>query len=493
MSEIPELSKTASLRWLWRQLTSMRTALILLLLLAIGSIPGSLIPQRDQDQLKVVRFIQDHPVLSQWYERFSLFDVFGSPWFSAIYLLLFLSLIGCVIPRLTVHLGALRQAPTLTPKNLDRLQYPERFSSTRSIEETLDIAESWFKKHRFRFLRNIDSISAEKGYARETGNIVFHLSLILFLIAMAMGSLGGQKGEAIVIEDDTFTNVATSYDNLSHGHYFDLKNLDNFTLKVDKFTPKYELASGAPLDYVLDVTTTVNQKQPVKQIVKVNHPLSFGNTNVYLQANGYAPVVTVRDGSGSIVFDGPVAFLPQDSNFTSIGAIKLPDAQPQQIGFIGTFLPTAVMDKVKGGFSSFPDAIDPRLLLSAWVGDLGLDKGIPQSVYRLDTTGLERIGIKNMAVGDTWNFAEGSITFQGWKRWVNLQIVRDPGKDWAISGAILALFGLMLTLFVKRRRIWVRVEFSDSSGSVISVAGLQRHEYDGFQEEIARLVKRLND
>jgi len=51
----------------------------------------------------------------------------------------------------------------------------------------------------------------------------------------------------------------------------------------------------------------------------------------------------------------------------------------------------------------------------------------------------------------------------------------------------------MLTLFVKRRRIWVRVEFSDSGGSVISVAGLQRHEYDGFQEEIARLVKRLND
>ena len=181
-------------------------------------------------------------------------------------------------------------------------------SSDLSREEILDVAQSWFKKHRFRFLRNEDSISAEKGYAKETGNIIFHLSLILFLIAMAMGSLGGQKGEAIVIEDDTFTNVATSYDNLSHGHYFDLKNLDNFTLKVDKFTPKYELASGAPLDYVLDVTTTVNQKQPIKQIVKVNHPLSFGNTNVYLQANGYAPVVTVRDGSGSVVFDGPVAF-----------------------------------------------------------------------------------------------------------------------------------------------------------------------------------------
>ncbi|OIQ77885.1 ResB-like family protein [mine drainage metagenome] len=127
-------------------------------------------------------------------------------------------------------------------------------------------------------------------------------------------------------------------------------------------------------------TTVTEAGKSHDAIIKVNHPLEFGSTNVYLQANGYAPIVTVKDGAGNVVLKGPVPFLPQDSNLTSIGAIKVPDALPTQLGFVGSFLPTAVMDKVRGGFSSFPDAFNPRLLLSAWQGNLGLDNGTPQSV-----------------------------------------------------------------------------------------------------------------
>jgi len=488
MSEITpvDMGNIGTLRWFWRQLTSMKTALILLMLLAIGSIPGSLVPQRNQNPIAVNEYILKHAQAAKWMERFSLFNVFGSPWFSAIYLLLFISLIGCVIPRMLIHIRALSARPPKTPQNLDRLTFPRSTSVNVSPEEILNHAQGWFKKNRFRWERSADSISAEKGYLRESGNVLFHLSLILFLVAMGVAAAQGSKGEAIVVEGDTFTNSATSYDNLTNGSKFDLRKLSPFTLKIDRFLPTYDLATGAPVDYKLFVTSRESGGTPKSELIRVNHPLSFGSTNVYLQANGYAPVVTVKDGAGNVVMNGPVVFLPQDANLTSTGAIKLPDAAPTQLGFIGTFLPTAAMDKVRGGFSTFPDAVEPRLLLSAWTGDLGLDKGVPQSVYRLDTVKMKRIGLKELSVGGVWTLPDGvgSITFQGWERWVNLQVVRDPGKGLALTGAILAILGLLATLFVKRRRIWVRARLGEDGATVISIAGLTRQEYEGFEAEM---------
>ena len=95
----PELEGRSLLRYLWRQLTSMRNALILLLLLGLASIPGSIFPQRTQSPLKVQEYFKNNPGSAKWMDRFYLFDVYGSPWFSAIYILLFVSLIGCVLPR----------------------------------------------------------------------------------------------------------------------------------------------------------------------------------------------------------------------------------------------------------------------------------------------------------------------------------------------------------------------------------------------------------
>ena len=150
-------------------------------------------------------------------------------------------------------------------------------------------------------------------------------------------------------------------------------NLPPFTIKADNFDAMYDPETNAPLDYKLDVTTQDSVDAPqVKRVVRVNEPLTFGSTRVYLQANGYSPLVTVKDRSGAVKFEGPVPFLPQDSNLTSIGAIKVPDMDPQ-IGFVGSFLPTAARDKVRGGFSSFPELLDPRLLVSVWKGDLGMD------------------------------------------------------------------------------------------------------------------------
>jgi len=390
--EVPELGSVGLLRYGWRQLTSMRTALILLLLLGVASIPGSLFPQRTQNPIQVGEYFKNSPELSKWMDRFSLFDVYGSPWFSAIYILLFISLIGCVLPRTFEHFHAARALPPVTPKNLDRM---EHFSSWSSQGDELEKARAWFKSKRFRVLEKDGAISAEKGFMREQ----------------------------------------------------DLNKTE-------------------------------------KRTIKVNSPLKLGNTSIYLQANGYSPVVTVRDSKGNVAMQGPVPFLPQDGNLRSIGAIKVPDADPQ-IGFVGSFVPTYSRSGADGAVSVFPEALDPRLLLAAWLGDLGLDSGVPQSVYRIDTSKMNQVGLKSLKPGETFTYPQGSLTFEGYLQWVNIEIVNDPGKNYALLGSIVAILGLLASLFTRRRRIWIRV------GKSVEVAGLAKNAAPGLENEMAEFVAML--
>jgi cytochrome c biogenesis protein len=477
-----ELDRKAFLRWCWRQLTSMRIALILLLLLAIAAIPGSLFPQRSQNPVQVRQYFLDNPQTAIWLDRFSMFDVFSSPWFSAIYLLLFISLIGCVLPRSIEHLKAIGAKPPLTPKYLERMEF---YTEMKKVD--LDKVEKYLKKKRFRIRRDENSISAEKGYARESGNLLFHLSLVLILIAFGIGSLLGSRGDAIVNVGDRFINTPTSYDILGFGKYQSEESLPPFSITVKDFKAQYDPVTNAAIDYELTVLTAnpAGSKETTR-IIKVNQPLTYGSTKIYLQANGYAPTVVVKDKTGKVVFDGPTTFLPQDANLSSIGAIKIPDMQPQ-IGFVASFLPTADRDPIRGGFSSYPEVLDPRLLLAIWKGDLGLNNGVPQSVYRIDTSKMERIGLKALVLNETYDFGEGSITFTGWTSWVNLQIVNDPGKGFALIGAILAILGLLISLFTRQRRVWVK------QGRKTQVAGLSKNAIPGLEEEIKELVREMSN
>jgi cytochrome c biogenesis protein len=273
---------------------------------------------------------------------------------------------------------------------------------------------------------------------------------------------------------------------LTFGKLFGEKSLSPFSINVDRFQGKYDPVTNSPQDYTLWVTVKESpDSQPIKKIVKVNSPLTFGSTRVYLQANGYSPIVTVRDSIGNVAFQGPVPFLPQDANLSSTGAIKAPDATPQ-LGFVGSFFPTIGRASQGGGISVFPEALDPKLFLSAWTGNLGLDNGNPQSVYRINTDVMKKIGLKSLSPGETYTFPEGSITFETFVPWVNLQVVRDPGKSYALLGGIVAILGLLASLFTRRRRIWVSVIKKN-----VEIAGLAKNAAPGLEEEIAQLARAL--
>ncbi|TIG76356.1 cytochrome C biogenesis protein ResB, partial [Legionella pneumophila] len=123
----------------WRTLTSMGTALVLLFLLALGAIPVALLPQRSLNESKVDEYLATHPTLGPWLDRLQAFDVFSSFWFTAIYVLLFISLVGCLTPRMIEHVRSLRAVPVAAPRNLGR---PPKHHEAPVQADAAELAES---------------------------------------------------------------------------------------------------------------------------------------------------------------------------------------------------------------------------------------------------------------------------------------------------------------------------------------------------------------
>lgn len=482
---MPDIGTVGMLRWAWRQLTSMRTALILLFLLALGAVPGSLIPQTAIDPLKVSDFTAAHRALAPWYDRLGLFDVYRSVWFSAIYLLLFISLVGCVVPRLATYLKALRARPPKPPRNLDRLAGYTSFETDAPGNDVLVKAREELKRRRFRIESYDGALAGERGRLREAGNLVFHFSLLLVLVGIAWGALFGYRGTVLVVVGNGFSNSIAQYDDFTPGRIFDAGDLPPFSLTVKDFKVRFETSGpqrGAAREFNAPVTYQATPDDPERSYdLRVNHPLEVGATRVHLLGHGYAPRITVKDGNGQVAFSGPSPFLPQDGNFSSFGVVKAPDARPETLGLEGFFLPTAVIDQ-RGPVSVFPDALQPLLVLTAYHGRPVPETGRPQSVYQLDKTVLTQF---DDGKGDKLRFAlkegetatlpggAGTVTFESYDRWVKLQVSHTPGLRLALGGIILAIAGLMASLFIRPRRTWVRVRTTDGR-TLVEVAGLDR-------------------
>src|SRR3954462_726656 len=145
-----ELTLRELLRWTWRQLTSMRIALILLLLLALAAVPGSLVPQERVDSLQAGEWKKAHETLAPVYEKLGIFDVYGSPWFAAIYILLVVSLLGCIIPRTFVYWRGMRAQPPAAPRNLSRLPSHGSYATAEPAPVVLERARALLKRKRYR-------------------------------------------------------------------------------------------------------------------------------------------------------------------------------------------------------------------------------------------------------------------------------------------------------------------------------------------------------
>ncbi|MEI2731957.1 MAG: cytochrome c biogenesis protein ResB [Dermatophilaceae bacterium] len=506
----PRLGPMGWARWAWRNLTSMRTALFLLLLLSIAAVPGSIFPQRAIDAGRVADYLAANPGIGPWLDRLSFFDVYASPWFSAVYLLLVVSLVGCIVPRTRQHWHALRARPPRAPARLDRLEAHAQARYAGSPADALDAARRALRRAHYRVHAHDDTtLSAESGYLRETGNLVFHIGLCVVILGVAFGHLLGWRGDVIVPEGQTFASTVRNYDTFSAGALVDPTTLPGFTVHVDRMDVRFEeqvqgAQFGAPRGFTA-YTTTVEHRgdDPRQQTISVNEPLTLGGADVYLLGNGYAPVVTVRDEAGAVLYREATPFLPQDSQYRSVGAVKV-SALPagRQLGLSGYFLPTAEPTYAQGPVSLFPGLRNPELVLSVWEGTL-FPGGRPQSVYTLTTAQMSAVtGTQGQALvvrlrpGDTVTLpgGRGSVTLESVERFAGLSVRTDPGKGVTLAAALVTVAGLVATLLVRRRRVFVRVghdEGADGSSTLISIGAMAKNADPGLVSVVRALADRL--
>ncbi|KUI39599.1 cytochrome C biogenesis protein ResB [Mycobacterium sp. GA-1199] len=504
----------ALVRNTWRTLTSMGTALVLLFLLALAAIPGALLPQRSLNESKVDQYIAEHPTIGPWLDRLQAFDVFSSFWFTAIYVLLFVSLVGCLTPRLIEHFRSMRANPVPAPRNLGRLPKHHAAEVSGGADEVATTVNERLRG--WRTLTRSDNgaveISAEKGYLREFGNIVFHFSLLGLLVAVAAGKMFGYEGNVIVIADGGpgFCSASpAAFDSFRAGNTVDGTSLYPICLRVNDFQADY-LSTGQATSFAADIEyqagTDLESGTWRPYQLKVNHPLRVGGDRVYLQGHGYAPTFTVTFPDGQTRTQ-TLQWRPDDQiTFLSSGAMRFDppagtypdsdDRRKNQLAIQGLFAPT---EQLHGTLlsSSFPALNDPAVAIDIYRGDTGLDSGRPQSLFTLDPRLIEqgRLTKKarvNLGAGESTRLDDGTLVrFDGAVPFINVQVSHDPAQVWVLVFAMTMMAGLLVSLVVRRRRIWIRISPAGPGTVTVELGGLARTDNSGWGDEFERLTQRL--
>jgi len=194
-------------------------------------------------------------------------------------------------------------------------------------------------------------------------------------------------------------------------------------------------------------------------------------------------------------------FLPQDSNLTSLGVIKIPDGLDEQVGMIGFFYPSAVALESGALASVYPDPDQPVMTMNVFIGDLGLDEGIPRNVYALETEEMTQVAGGEadapplvLGLGQTVDLPNGlgSLSFEELPRFVSVDVHRDPTQLPVAFSAAFIVAGLVTSLFVVRRRAWVRLEEGADGAITAQVAGLSRGDDPSLEVSMADLARDIS-
>jgi cytochrome c biogenesis protein len=236
--------------------------------------------------------------------------------------------------------------------------------------------------------------------------------------------------------------------------------------------------------------------------------LRLGGDRIYLQGHGYAPTFTVTFPDGQTRTQ-TVQWRPEDPlTLMSSGVIRVdppggtyPDADERrkhQIAVQGLFAPTEQLDGTLLS-SSFPALNDPAVAIDIYRGDTGLDTGRPQSLFSLDPRLIDQKRLNkqarvNLKAGESTRLNDGTVVrFDGAVPFINVQVSHDPAQVWVLVSALSMMAGLLVSLVVRRRRVWVRLVPTGPGTVSVELGGLARTDNSGWGDEFERLTVRLLD
>ncbi|MEP7060267.1 MAG: cytochrome c biogenesis protein ResB [Actinomycetota bacterium] len=508
-SSRPTLLRSAAV--VWRSLRSMRTALILLLLLALASVAGSLVPQEMNSPDRVAQITLNHPVLAQFLRRAGLFNVFGSWWFTWVTALLFISLFACLIPRSRAAIKSALQKP-IQAREIDSFPLYRQVRVASPPSAVLASTRRLLSRRLFRTSAGQTQLAAEKGLARELGSLVFHWAFVILLLGVVVGKGTGYVGHATIIEGQTWVDARPNYNGQIRTGRFFAGNFSGIGIRLQNFTDTYR-SSGIPMDFLSKVQLLDPQGRVVDSAdIRVNHPAHFDGLDIFQYGFGWAPEFQVRD-AGSVIAAGPIAMgqkvAPRGVPELALpwnGTEKLLNLTPN-VGVALEFWPdgNAYFNSLKGGDPvQMPVLSAPLLTFTTYEGRI-FD---PATNTILDTSLLRKLTAGIMYPGQTVDLRTGQVldpdpatgridfgdrltmSFPRIRQFSVLQVSRDRGVPIVFLAAILIVLGLLPALYTARRKVWVRVQPA-GTGSLVQVGGFALQRKTQFEDEFARLVTAL--
>jgi cytochrome c biogenesis protein len=493
----------------WRWLVRMKTALILLGILAVQTAIATAVPQEPNVRATVEawRAGEEGPgiAVSRVLDAIGAYDVYGSPLFLALLMLLFLSLTACLIPRIRSWVRLVRHSRPPLVRSVGTNDLVDEVETERDPDEVHEVAAGLLEERHWRVRRHRaeeptgprTQVAAEKGlWSREGGSLLFHVSFYVLLAAIVFGQLLSFEGQVGLVEEDRgFTDTEVAYWTYRPGRWFGPEQHAGWRMQLDAFEVDWVRdpsapGAGQPTTFRSAVTITDRDGRTEDVVIEGNKPHTVDGFKIHQLDWGYAPRVVI-EADGEVVHDDFLTMVALDvAGFR--GAAKAPAADPD-VG-LGLFLYPFAPDGEPGQpptLTGAPWDDDPLLIVSQYRGDLQLG-ATQQSIIDLDTSRLELEGGAFLRLGDSIQIEGVTVSFPELRRWVGFQVSARPQIPWLLFGSALLVAGLFPALYAYRRRLWVvATRSSDEARTLVRVSGRSFQRPERFEEEHAGIVAAL--
>ena len=430
---------------LWQFFASVKLALVILCLIAITSIIGTVIPQKEAAEFYAANY---GPRMAQLFSILDIPDMYNSWWFLALLFLLGFNLIICSIDRFP---GVWKQVTAdglaLTPERLQKMANRSSWTSPGSVDEVRATLLEKLQAKGFKTGSRKDSettiLFSQKGHWTRTGVYMVHASILVIFLGAIIGSLGGFKGSVMIPETQASSKVFL-YDGKG------VEELD-FAVRNNKFRIEF-YPNGMPKEYTSSLTVIEQGKEVLTKVIEVNDPLTYRGITFYQSSydpyQDFVVVVTTPDGEEQtfiIPFQQQEAWTEKNLKFGVINAKVLGQS--------------IVSSKLW-----FSDGNDSPA--TVWIDD-----GAEVTIER--ENGTYQVSAKQM-------YATG------------LQVAKDPGVWWVYIGCGLMLFGLYVAFFMSHRRIWLVLK-PDGDQTAVLLTGSANKNRAGFEKTFENLGELLVD
>jgi cytochrome c biogenesis protein len=443
---------------LWKFFSSVKLAIVLLIIITCASILGTLIPQQRSTTEYAVRYGQ----LAGLFTRLQLTNLYHSWWFIGLLFLFALNIIICTLNRLSPKFKrAFKPKLRFEPKNIHPLKIKDKFKKNWNLARTKEELEREFSSRHYRLKEegkeDRSSLLARKKMLGTFGSDVVHLGLLIILAGGIISGLGGFRKNLTLFEGDSFTVPQA-----------------DFQVRLDKFETEF-YPDGSVRDWKSTLTVIENEKNLFSKVVEVNHPLSYQGFVFYQSGYGWDwknPSLEIWAKKRS----NP-SFL-RKLQFKVGQRVSLESENIQLIAL--HFLPDFVINDQNEITTRSNEPNNPAAFIEGWQGEQRIFSGWIFAKFP-DFARLHSEKEMDLIL-ELRDFKSSQFSV--------IQAAKDPGVNLIWVGCGFLMLGLALAFYWPTREIKVILEESQGKTEV-TAGGIASKSKDAFQAEFEKMMNSL--